>query len=237
MNRDAPWGFVSDAHGNPIGLLNCLRALLAAGAERLFFLGDAVGYLPLESDVLRLLEESGAECISGNHEAMLLGRLPLDPVRDGVYGLAAAAERLAPSLVARIAEWPDRLRPGPSGEFLMVHGGPEDPWRQYVYEESDIAGFADLGCRAIFFGQTHRPFIRKAGETLVVNVGSCGLPRDTPGVSSCVLYDPFANSARILRRPFAGGSLLERAERIAPVAPAVQALLRVKPGQLSSRYG
>jgi predicted phosphodiesterase len=229
MNEDTPWGIVSDAHGNPAGLEECLHALTAAGAERLFFLGDAVGYLPLESEVVQLLEDSGAECIAGNHEAMLLGRLPLDARRDEVYGLAAAAERLPPEHLARIAEWPDRLLRGSGDEILMVHGGPYDPWRQYVYQETDIAGFAELGYRAIFLGQTHRPFIRRAGETLVVNVGSCGLPRDIPGMSSCVLYDPIANSARILRRPFDGAALIERAERVAQVASAVQHLIRGTP--------
>ena len=47
-------GILSDAHGNPHGLNRCLTALKREGAERLYFLGDAVGYLPDWKDVLVL---------------------------------------------------------------------------------------------------------------------------------------------------------------------------------------
>ena len=45
-------GLLSDAHGNPDGLANCISVLRSRGAERLFFLGDAVGYLPRWLEVL-----------------------------------------------------------------------------------------------------------------------------------------------------------------------------------------
>src|SRR5690242_10324659 len=88
-------GLLSDAHGNPLGLRRCLAVLRAAGVGPLYFLGDAVGYLPGEGEVIRTLAEAGAVCVRGNHEGMLLGELPLDPVRDGAYRLSAARDRMA----------------------------------------------------------------------------------------------------------------------------------------------
>jgi hypothetical protein len=66
-------GFVSDAHGNPYGLQACVDALRERGAGTLYFLGDAVGYLPLAEEVLAILAREGATCQLGNHEAMLCG--------------------------------------------------------------------------------------------------------------------------------------------------------------------
>ena len=52
-------GLLSDAHGNPLGLRSCLAALRAAGAGQVYFLGDAVGYLPGEAEVIDILLAEG----------------------------------------------------------------------------------------------------------------------------------------------------------------------------------
>ncbi len=185
------WGFLSDAHGNPLGLLTCLGELARRGAEKLFFLGDAVGYLPLENECITALDEFGVICLAGNHEAMLRGELPLDPAKNSVYGINAARARLSEHQLALIESWPyRRVLDFDNGETtLLVHGGPHDPIRQYIYADTDIAGVDAFGHRAIFVGQTHRPFVRSVGATLLVNVGSCGLPRDVVGLAACAVYD------------------------------------------------
>ena len=224
------WGILSDAHGNPDGLMACVVALRERGAGRMLFLGDAVGYLPLEAVVLDVLAAESFECICGNHDAMLLGRIPIDATKDAVYGLHAARTRLSPTHRAGMARWPrERVLTGVGeggGSVLLVHGGPDDPWHQYVHPDSALDGFAASRHRAVFIGQTHRPFVRRAGATLVVNAGSCGLPRDVGNLASCVLYDPLSNQADILRIPFDADAVLERAARVAEIDPSVRECLR-----------
>jgi predicted phosphodiesterase len=233
QNTDAaccqgPWALLADAHGNPIGLAAALTAVRAAGAKTVFFLGDAVGYLPLEAEVLGLLDEARVLNVMGNHDAMLVGALPVDPAKDAVFGLAAARGRLPAKSRAALATWPLRREihnvPG-GGSALMVHGGPSDPLGAYVYPDTPLDGMDKLGYRAIFLAQTHRPFIRRVGATVVVNVGSCGLPRDVGNLAAAVLYDASTDKLDLLRVPFDVDMLARRAERVSPIPRAVRECL------------
>lgn len=227
-----PWGVLSDAHGNPAGLRECVKALRAEGAHTLFFLGDAVGYLPLETEVLLMLAQERMICISGNHEAMLLGHLPVDSARDRIYGIRTACARLSREALDEVARWADRLIlrvPGSDETFMMVHGSPALPWDGYIYPDTDISNCEALGHSVIFVGQTHRPFIRESGRTRVINVGSCGLPRDIGNLASCALFDPTIRSARILRVVFDTDRLLTEAGAVAQVPETVRACLDRRP--------
>lgn len=193
-------GFLSDAHGNPLMLAACLRELRELGAAALYFLGDAVGYLPGESEVLRLLRSEGVECQKGNHEAMLLGELPLPPGRDESYRLGAARERLSAAEREYVETWPDhRIIEADGRRLLLVHGSPRDYLREYVYPDSDLSAFDGLDYDAVFMGHTHYPFVARRGRTLVVNAGSCGLPRDQGGLAAFALYDAEAGGCEIYR--------------------------------------
>jgi predicted phosphodiesterase len=195
-------GLLSDAHGNPLGLRLCLAALRAAGAGEVYFLGDAVGYLPGEAEVIDILLAEGVVCQRGNHEAMLLGDMDLDPGRDRAYGLAAVARRMPPGVRAVLAGWPDAREVELAGRrLLLVHGSPRDHLGEYVYPDSDIDWIGALGYDAVFMGNSHRPFATRRGAALVANVGSCGLPRDQGNLAACAVYDPAANECQVLRVP------------------------------------
>jgi predicted phosphodiesterase len=82
---------------------------------------------------------------------------------------------------------------------LFVHGSPSDPTYGYVYPDTDLSSFAGFEADVIFMGHTHRPFVRRNGDYLFVNVGSCGLPRDGDPRGSVCLFDTHSRSAEILR--------------------------------------
>ena len=155
-------GLLSDAHGNPLGLRTCLDVLKRAGAQQLYFLGDAVGYLPGEAAVLDLLARENVHCQWGNHEAMLLGELALDPDQDQMYGIAAVGVRLSGKHRAQLDSWPrTRTLTLDGRRILLVHGSPTDPLCAYVYPDADLSGLASLGFDAVFMGNTHRPFVTR----------------------------------------------------------------------------
>ncbi len=194
---------LSDIHGNAIALSRCLDRLDEIGIDALYVLGDCVGYLPGEDDVLRQLDAAGAQYQQGNHETYLLRPTDRTVRNEGIYGLEQARARLGPARLAAIAAWPTRRTLDVDGRrLLLVHGGPDDPIEGYIYPDTDLGPYADLPYDLIFMGHTHRPFVRRRGAKLFVNVGSVGLPRDHGATAACALWDSRSGAARVLRVPF-----------------------------------
>ncbi len=192
-------GLISDAHGNSHAFDRGISLLLAQGARQLYFLGDAIGYLP-SAAVLDSLARLGdkVQCIRGNHEAMLLEG-QCDAERERVYQLEVLRPKLTPAQLSMISAWPASRYLALDGQkLLLVHGSPADPTYGYVYPNTDLGGFAPAA-DWVFMGNTHYPFIREYASTCYVNIGSCGMPRDDGRYGSVALLDTKTRSARILR--------------------------------------
>jgi putative phosphoesterase len=203
-------GLLSDAHGNPTALKACLERLQDLQVECVYFLGDAVGYMPGESEVLDILRASGVHCLKGNHEAMLLGELPLAENKDSVYRIGRARARLSVDHLSFIAAWPDHKVVNIDGKrLLLVHGSPTDHLQGYVYADSDLSIFDGLEYDAVFMGHTHRPFVSLRGNVLVTNVGSCGLPRDQGNLLAFAVYDTRAHNCEVYRLHFDSQKAIE----------------------------
>lgn len=196
-------GFLSDAHGNLLGLLACLARLQREGAEQIYFLGDAIGYLPAGLAVIEELKHRNIPCLLGNHEAMVTGLLPLSDEKNRIYRLSLLMKGLIP-------DWP-RSRSITVGQqrILLVHGRPADPLSGYCYQDQSLAATEISGYTVVVMGHTHHPYINKAGTTLVINDGSCGLPRDGQRQLSCCYYDTVSGTAKILSIPFDFKKLLD----------------------------
>lgn len=191
-------GFLSDAHGNIEAFEIGLAVLRDAGAERINFLGDAVGYLPGSSVVERIVRED-LPAIQGNHEAMMLdGGGPAE--HEDLYRLNETWREMAPDLRSTISAWPRRRTiETQRGNLLLIHGSPSDETYGYVYPDTELASFDVPSGTAVFMGNTHRPFVRESRGVLFVNVGSCGLPRDIGKLGSACLYDAASGAAKIIR--------------------------------------
>ncbi len=190
-------GFLSDAHGNAAGFARGLETLRGAGAERICFLGDAVGYIP-DARVVRHIMEENIFALKGNHEAMLSdGGYP--QAREAVYRLAETRRTLSSAELALIESWPDHAYiETADGRCLVVHGSPDDYVYGYVYPDTALEGLCAPPTTSAFMGNTHRPFVRRCEGTLYVNVGSCGLPRDETALGCVALFDTKTDEARLL---------------------------------------
>lgn len=218
-------GLIADAHGNPLGLDLCIKALVREGVDEIRFLGDAVGYMPGGPDVLDVLAARGVICQKGNHEAMLLGDLPLTSELDRVYRLRDTRRRLGKAQVDWLTLWPTKSESSMGGRrVLMVHGSPYAPLTDYIYPDSPLTGYAELGFDAVFMANTHRPFVRRVGPTVIANVGSCGLPRDRGDHASCVVYDSVHEDAELIRVPMSPVAVLAQF-RTASLPPIVETTL------------
>jgi len=229
-------GFVSDAHGNPYGLHACLTRLQDRHAGQIYFLGDAVGYFPLAIEVLELLQRYNVASVMGNHDAMLCNRIPLPDSSKEVYGFGQIDEKDRQTICNLIKNWPRNKTLVLNGrKILLVHGSPWDELSGYIYPDSDFSHFRSLNYDVIIMGHTHRPFIKKLGNMLLVNAGSCGLSRDIGNLAACILYDSEKNTAQILRVPFDVQMLLNKSHPVASIHPDVLSCLKRKSNQINSR--
>lgn len=220
-------GLISDAHGNPVALSSCLKKIDRLALDALYFLGDAVGYFPGEAEVIRQLRHREIPCQLGNHEAMLLGNLVLSVESERVYRISEARRRLTATDIETIRAWPDhRIVHADGRKLLFVHASPVDFLRDRVLPDADLSRFTALDCDAVFMGHTHRPFVRTAGRVLVVNVGSCGMPRDQGDLASFAVYDSGANTCEILRARFAPEEVVSYFAGMEIPGPVLQCMQR-----------
>jgi putative phosphoesterase len=193
-------GILSDAHGNPQGLLSCLKFFKSEQVDQIYFLGDAVGYMPDWKGVFELLEKYNVICLKGNHDQMAIDRKP--PKKNKVYRITQELKTENEKFLKHV----QTLSPSKSinilnKEIMLVHGS---PWQQldgYVYPNTDMERFKLIDADAVFMGHTHRPFIKTVHGKLIVNVGSCGLPRDEGSLVSCAIYNISKNKCEIFRIP------------------------------------
>ena len=192
----------SDIHGNIHFFEEFLRDAEAEKADRLIFLGDSVSYYPFGCAVIRRLKETGTLCIEGNHDSMLRGEFPIPEKHEPVYRLRETMKEISADELSFVRGWPEIIRETLDGRTLtFVHGSPLDHLKGYSYADSELALYDAPDEDIVFVGHTHRPWIRRNAHTLMVNVGSVGLPRDEGGGSrpAWCLYDSLAGTAEIRR--------------------------------------
>jgi len=168
--------------------------------DKYVFLGDAVGYMPHGAEVLELLNSINADCLMGNHEAMLCGFLDYSNERDKVYQLKKALPKIPEHTLKNIKTWlPFKVLTFDNINVLFAHGSPWNPLLGYVHPDSTERSYNNSQYDFIFLGHSHRPFISKNTRTTVVNVGSVGLPRDFGNMPSFVIWDTITGEVEIIR--------------------------------------
>lgn len=188
---------LGDLHGNHLALEAALRAAAGHGVERLLVTGDLVGYYFRPLEVLELLQGWDAAVVRGNHEEMLARGLADGDSLAAVEakygsGLRIAAEALGTSRCEWLSSLPHPLEMAIDGRrILLCHGSPRDADR-YLYPDAppeEIEACAPPGYDLVVMGHTHYPAQWRFGETLLVNPGSVGQPRNRVPGAHWMLYD------------------------------------------------
>jgi len=199
---------LSDIHAN----LPALDAILIAvgDVDRIWVLGDVVGYGPDPDGVVSRLVERDAVAVRGNHDAAAIGAIETDWFNADAR---LAIEWTAATITAPTRRWlatlPETRR---TDGFALVHGSFVDPIWEYILD-ADVARASldrlpDHGVSVGLFGHTHLPSLFRDrgggrveaeaatdgrrivldGRPTLVNPGSVGQPRDgDPRASAIVL--------------------------------------------------
>ena len=214
---------LSDVHANGDALDAVTREIAGRGVDRVYHLGDLVGYNAEPEKCVRWAMEHAAGGILGNHDAVACGKAGGElfnaPAR-------AAAQWSGAHISGESADYlrflPDRLVV--EDELLLVHGAPSEPDR-YLFTLDDaveeLDGLKEIpGVRVVFFGHTHVPaavvrrgdgstvtvapgaYRLKEGESALLNPGSVGQPRDRNPHASFLVFDTATRAASWIRVPY-----------------------------------
>src|SRR5688500_795134 len=123
-------GFISDAHGNLIGLKIALQYL--ANVNQIFFLGDHVGYFPDVNEVISLLRTKATLSLLGNHDAIMIDRYKVSAEKDDVYKIEQAKKVITHENLEYLNKLESRAEfVVQNKKILLVHGSPNDPLLEY----------------------------------------------------------------------------------------------------------
>jgi len=206
---------LGDIHSNLEAFEAVLADLDKQRPDRLFCVGDIVGYGPNPRECLALIRERGIETVQGNHDYYvanddeLSAFQPLAQTTIYWHKVVCNAKEQA---FLRSLPWALS-----TNDVQVLHTPTigENRWR-YILDMPDIkAAFANTQGQIVFIGHTHRPGIyldeepilkiRKMSLTLptdprvLVNVGAVGQPRDGDPRACWCLYDSTRRHVQIRR--------------------------------------
>jgi predicted phosphodiesterase len=207
-----PVAVISDIHGNLPALEAVLADIDAVGAQRIWCLGDTVGYGPFVNECVELVAQRCEVVLAGNHDLAVRG--DVDPASFGGTALAGveyAKQHLDPASRDHVDQWSS-----PSwliDNIELYHGSAIDPIWQYVRDEKvatphlltqetalSLVGHSHAqllfelpdGASMAMGGQAGDGVVvpLSIGVRRVVNPGSVGQPRDRDPRAAWALLEP-----------------------------------------------
>lgn len=181
----------SDVHGNYLALEQMILNEMQT-VDCFFFLGDIFGYFYQQKKIIdRLMKMDNLFFLKGNHDQYYLQCQNDERYRERLiqkYGQSYKLE-LETQEIAFLNSAPDYMEVNLGGRLIgAYHGGPYDPLEQRIYPDTEVmfkTEIKEYDC--LLIGHTHYRLLKKAGNTIILNPGSLGQPRDENGFSYCVL--------------------------------------------------
>ncbi len=199
---------ISDIHSNLPALQRTFEVIDHLAVDRVYCLGDIVGYGPSPNECIDIIRERCAAVVKGNHDCGAIDELPLDHFN--IYGKSAirwTRTHLTETNVEYLRRLPMlRVLDG----VTLAHASPLNPedW-QYIFAWPDAERcFPAFSTRICFIGHTHIPVIVgedgsvntfREGLRYLINVGSVGQARDGNPRISFGLLDTTASKFEFMR--------------------------------------
>jgi predicted phosphodiesterase len=193
---------LSDIHGNAVALRAVLAELDAGGIEAAVCLGDVCQGGPEPDACVDLLAERRWPVVLGNADAFVLdvsrGEGSPEDLSERLLAVRAwTFERLGPDRREVIAAYAPTVEValGAGRTLLGCHSTPAsyDPVVFPSAPEKEFrSAFGGTGADVVGCGHIHLPYVRRIGETLVLNPGSVGLGYDHEQDEESVQFDPWA---------------------------------------------
>lgn len=210
---------ISDIHGNLEALREVYRDIKKLNIEKIYCLGDLVGYGAMPKEVVQFIRKHKIPTIMGNHEKALFDMNELKTFNpEAKESIEYAKKTLSKNNLDFLKKLPITIN---FENILLVHGTPPNSFEEYISdlnktELKDV--FKTFDEEICFVGNTHvlklycmkkKKIITKENlkrqTTLnknfkyIVNVGSVGQPREEDSRAKYVIYDTEKNILKIRR--------------------------------------
>jgi len=176
---------ISDIHSNLAALEAVAADIEALQPDHVIVTGDFKSRGPEPLPVLKRLWEWKWPLLRGNHEDYVLGQAgsnqATDPTDMALWRPARWTAEQTYEYHEQVAALPLHLTlQDPQGnDLFFTHGSPRRN-NEGIYPSTSDEALADMlsgvNASVVCVGHTHHSLIRHSGDTLVVNVGSVGLP-------------------------------------------------------------
>ncbi len=229
-------GVISDVHGNHYALEKVLYTAKKEKIEKLLVLGDIVGYYYHPEEVLKQLEDWDYILIKGNHEEILKDLISGKTEKSTILSMYGsghnmAIENLSKKQIDSLIQSPDKKKLKVNQiNILMSHGS---PWKSdyYLYPDTpkDVLDKCEIPeTDIVLTGHSHYSFIYKAGQSMLIGVGSVGQNRCTGGFASWAIINTSNGSIQLKSTPYDINPLLKEIKKKDPDMAYLKDILKRK---------
>ena len=202
-----------DIHGNIEALKAAYGAALAAGAQKIYHLGDLGGYSPFVNEVVDFIKEHNIEGVQGNYDETV--------ANNREHCGCKSEDPLQEEMANRSFEWTKEHASHKTKEYLgklpveitfAVHGRKVSLFHAtprknnlYWYEDRPEKFFQEMAGKidadVLIYGHTHKPYTKVISGKTFINAGSVGKPKDGDPRPCCTLIEitPERVNAEFLR--------------------------------------
>lgn len=213
-------GFFSDVHSNLEALEAVLKDFKKEKLNKLYFLGDAVGYGPNPNECVELIQKTAQKPLMGNHDYAVLDMMGTNWFNQyAKEAIEWTKKNLSEKSLETISRYLMDFR---FDNFHLVHSTPKEPqnW-DYIFSLDEAEeNFSFFNRPVCLIGHSHRPFIIKKYQNrpcslveeeevkledqfkYLINIGSVGQPRDGDNRSCYLIYNDQKKFLRLKRVPY-----------------------------------
>ena len=216
------YAIIGDIHANLAAFIAVLDDIGQHGEiEKVWCLGDVVGYGPDPHECIELLRQTNHVCVAGNHDWAAIGKIDTAEFNpDAAAACHWTAQQLNSADVEYLESLPLVIK---EGDFTLVHGSPREPiWEYLISTGLATVNFAYFKSRFCLVGHSHVPLVFSYSESgtcsssqflanvglalgrnrLIINPGGVGQPRDSDPRASYAIYDDETWLIRLYRVPY-----------------------------------
>ena len=195
-------GVISDIHSNAVALEAVLSRLEDAEVEEYVCAGDVVGYYSRPNETISGLRKVDPLTVRGNHDEGVTTETPTSFNYYAKRSLDWNRRQLTEESFRFLRRLPPTIRVDIDGrEVFIAHGSPRNPVKEYIQERDISEEFLEYSFdrppEVVVLGHTHKPYVKRVGDTLVLNPGSVGQPRDRDPRASFAVLETEELSAEI----------------------------------------